>query len=97
MLLYFKPRNYIANNNQLTRTLTVRYALSVDAHNPSLFTLILLGTNPGWTWINPSHSVDKPLTSYDVEDNLETNELTVEDMDWLHLVTYFIAKALYCT
>ena len=25
------------------------------------------------------------------------NEVTVEDMDWLHLVTYFLAQAVYCT
>ena len=32
----------------------------------------------------------------DDKDELETNELTVEDAGWLHLVTYFLAQAVYC-
>ena len=38
---------------------------------------------------------DPFLSSDDDEDKLETNELIIEDTDWLHLD--ILAQALYCT
>ena len=40
---------------------------------------------------------DPFLTSDDNEDELERNELTVEDTDWLHFVTYLLTQAVYWT
>ena len=48
----------------------------------------------------PDDDDDDPfLTSDDDEDELETDKLTVNKSDWLHLVTYmyFLAQAVYCT
>ena len=46
----------------------------------------------------PDNDDDAPfLTSDDNEDELETNELTVEYTDWLHLLAYVLAQPVYCT
>ena len=51
----------------------------------------------------PDNDDDNPfLKSDDDKDELEVNSLTLEDMDWFHLVTYmyFLAQtltAVYCT
>ena len=39
---------------------------------------------------------DPFLTLDNNEDKLEANELTVEDTDWLHLVTNVLAQAVSC-
>ena len=45
----------------------------------------------------PDVNDDDPFLIVDEdEDELETNELTVEDTDWFRLATYFLALAIYC-
>ena len=47
---------------------------------------------------NKDDDNDPFLTSDDYEDELDTNKPAVEvDTDWLHLVAYFLAQAVYCT
>ena len=46
----------------------------------------------------PDDDDDNPfLTLDDDEDKLEANELTVENTNWLHLVTYILAQGVSCT
>ena len=48
----------------------------------------------------PDNNDDDPFLSCDDnEDELKPNKLimTVKDMDWLHLVTWFLAQPVYCT
>ena len=46
----------------------------------------------------PDDDDDDPfLTLDDNEDELEVNELTVENTNWLHLVPYVLAQGVSCT